>query len=97
MSVRFQTSPKAISSGILTAVENGAYSNQRGPLFHRRPVVLARPHRQFVETPVRSELAQAPEVRARALGVVGLGRHRHQPPHVGISRDQAVELSLWHS
>src|SRR6185503_6517763 len=53
------------------------------------PVVLARAHRELAQPVLLGELAEAAEVRPRSLGVCGGGRHRHQPPHVGIGPSSA--------
>src|SRR6266542_897217 len=79
---------------MLTLVENGAQPDQRRALAHRDAVVLARANRELVQVEALRELAEAPEVRARILGIVGFRRHRHQAAHLRVAGQEALEIGL---
>ena len=54
-------------------------------------VVLARAHRQLPQAVLAGELAQAPEVRPRRLGVTGRRRHRHQTANIRVELEERAE------
>src|SRR5215831_894656 len=59
-------------------VQDRAYADQCGSLLGGDGVVLARSHRELVQTVPLCELPEAPEVGSRRLRIGGLRRHRHQ-------------------
>src|SRR5438093_12475924 len=79
---------------MLTPVENGAETYERRALLDGDAVVLARAHGEPAEAVALRQLAQAPEVRPGGLGIVRLGRHRHQTLHVVVEAEETLELVL---
>src|SRR5436190_9987957 len=74
------------------AIEHGADPHERRAFLRRDAVVLARAHREFLQSVLPRELRETAEVLSRRLGIARLGRHRHQTAHVRVRREEAREL-----
>src|SRR4051812_10493983 len=71
--------------------EDGTHPHERRALLDGDSVVLARAHRELVQTVLGGELPQSAEVRTRRLRVVGEGWHRHQSAHARVELEERRE------
>ena len=80
---------------MLTPVEHGPQPHHRRPLFGGHAVVLARSHRELAQAVALRQLAQAPEVRPRGLGVARCsGGIVIRPLTFAYEREEILQIAL---